>query len=73
MSVRTIVEFNHDYAHEIERREGLFVEMLGIALSSGSAEDWDMLRLRFGITLATSCHHSDIRKVVVNDHDYELG
>lgn len=63
MSTRTIFEFNHDYAHEIERDPEYFVKALLRYL--GSAGDDNAVRLeRFGVRLAWWGHHSAERKVV---------
>lgn len=66
MSQRSVVEFNHDYSHEIDRAPSGQVEKLLVqALASGSDESWEPLR-RFGITRVVQLHHSDDRKVVAN-------
>ncbi len=62
MSVRTIVEFNHDFAHEISENAPEFVKLLRRAMGSGSKECWERLE-RFGVTFAVSAHHSDERTV----------
>ena len=64
MSVRTIVEFNHDFAYRIaESPVGEFVDLLQNALRSGSRDDWQHLE-RYGIRFGVSTHHSTARKVV---------
>lgn len=75
MSQRTIVEFNHDYAHKLDGADDIrqvFARLVDHALRSGSKEDWEQLR-RFGITRIVQCHHSDDRKVIVNRHEYPFG
>ena len=68
MSMRTIVEFNHDYAHKID------VEMIGWlrrALASGDSRDWEPLE-SYGIRRAVMAHHSAARKAVVEGRDFPL-
>ena len=60
MSQRTIVEFNNDYAHEIERHGEAFVAILKTALASGDDRHWEALKA-FGITKGFQCHHSTKR------------
>lgn len=66
MSQRSVVEFNHDCSHEIDKAPTGAVERLLLrALASGSDEAWEPLR-RYGITRVVQLHHSDDRKVVAN-------
>jgi hypothetical protein len=69
VSQRTIVEFNHDYTHDIEEDGAEFVRALRMALGSGAREPWRQLE-RFGLRKAVQCHHSDNRYAVVNRHTY---
>jgi hypothetical protein len=71
MSQRSIVEFNHDFAHEIDDRSEEFIEMLTRALNSGSKESWENLYYSFHVTRYVQCHHSAVRHVVVDDHKHE--
>lgn len=63
MSTRTIVEFNHDYAHAIERNHASFLKALECYLASASEEDAECLK-RFGIHRIWTGHHSDDRRIV---------
>lgn len=71
MSNRTIVEFNHDYTHEIRTDRGSFVSLLIAALNSGSEPEWQALE-PYGVRRAVMAHHSDERSVLVNDRKYDL-
>lgn len=67
MSMRTIVEFNHDYAHEIKTARAELAGWLSLALNSGNDEKyWDELR-KYGIHKVVMTHHSDERKVVLKN------
>ncbi len=72
MSVRTIFEFNHDYAIEIERDPEAFVALLLRYLNSANSETADELRIRYGITRAWWGHHSTERRVVTKYEDKQL-
>jgi hypothetical protein len=69
MSMRTIIEFNHDYAHLITDEGPEFVAFLRQALNSGSERDWEKLR-HFGVRRALMAHHSQERKVSAGGKDY---
>jgi hypothetical protein len=69
MSMRTIVEFNHDYAHKIADDPAEFAAWLDLALKSGDQRRWDELE-RYGVKRAVMAHHSDDRKAVVGGKDY---
>lgn len=73
MSVRTVVEFNHDYANMIERDPDGFVMDLRTALNSGDKRDWKRLEM-FGLREIVQRHHSTPGKVVIGTHqtDYTL-
>lgn len=73
MSQRTIVEFNHDYAAEIEDKPDEFFTHLGRALRGGDKESWDFLERRFGLRRIVQCHHSDERSVAVRGTRYVVG
>ena len=64
MSQRTIVEFNHDYANEIERHGEEFVAILKTALASGDDRAWEALK-DFGITKGFHCAPSFSRVVAL--------
>lgn len=72
MSMRTIVEFNHDYAYEIKTRPDDFTCQLGYALNSGDKESWENLR-RYGVTRVVMVHHSTDRKVVAAGTEFKIG
>lgn len=69
MSNRTIVEFNHDYTHKIDRDAVTFIRGLLNALRGGDRESWKALE-SFGVRQAIMAHHSDKRHVVVNERAY---
>ena len=69
MSVRTIVEFNHDYAHRIDEDGAEFVAWLRYALNSGSSVNWERLE-QFGVRRIVQAHHSDDRSAMVNGTEY---
>jgi hypothetical protein len=69
MSMRTIVEFNHDYAHVISGSPEEFVQLLRYALNSGDKREWDELD-RFGVRRAVMTHHSSDRAAVVNGDEF---
>jgi hypothetical protein len=71
MSVRTIVEINHDYVCETEDLQRMFVAKLQNALRSGSDNDWEKLR-SYGFKFVVQCHHSDDRTVIVNGSEYKV-
>jgi len=64
MSIRTIIELNHDYAHRIEA-DTQFTDLLSEALRTGSEQAWETLR-RYGVTRLAQAHHSDERQVLIN-------
>ena len=63
MSIRTIVEINHDFGHQIERNPEAFLRALRHYINSTSERNGAELE-RFGVRVAWSGHHSDDRKVV---------
>lgn len=71
MSVRSIVELNHDYAHDIVRDPEGFIQALRFYLGSASEQDAEALQ-RYGITVAWKGHHSDERRVVTKYADKAL-
>lgn len=71
MSVRTIVEFNHDHVRNIFENGPEFLVSLRLALSSGDNESWDGLR-RYGIRKVVVAHHSDDRKVTINGRSHDI-
>ena len=55
MSNRTLIELNHDYAHEMGNTA--FLDALGRYLRGGSREAAEALE-RFGCTVISMRHHS---------------
>jgi hypothetical protein len=72
MSMRTIVEFNHDFVHDIRAKPEEFIAYLSQALNSGGKEEWRHLR-RFGVTQVVMVHHSTDRKVVAHGTEFPIG
>ena len=73
MSQRTIVEFNHDFGHEIWKRPDEFVSLLRQMINGGvngnpdnsrGAALEDQLR-SFGVTTSPTHHHSTKAEVVL--------
>lgn len=59
MSIRTIIEINHDLAHEIDTGRFEFCNaVMEVLRDSSSRDGWQALE-RFGIRLIASGHHSD--------------
>lgn len=69
MSMRTIAEFNHDYAHKIAAEPAEFVRWLELALNSGDERWWSELE-RYGLRRGVMTHHSSDRKVYADGKDY---
>ena len=61
MSIRTAIEINHDRHHKQRIEKAQLIEMLLQAIYHGRPEDWDDLRLHYGIERIYQCHHSDDR------------
>lgn len=59
MSNRTIMEFNHDRAHEIEANPEDFLECLGAVMRGLDREAMERLEIRYGVTVGRTRHHSD--------------
>jgi predicted transcriptional regulator len=58
MSIRTLVEFNHDYAHRIEEDGLQFLTLLEAVLRGHDKEATEELQHRFGVTVGRARHHS---------------
>ena len=58
MSNRSLLEFNHDYAHAIISKPDLFMAALASFLRSADDRQAEDLR-RFGITWHGTRHHSE--------------
>jgi len=75
MSNRTIVEFNHDKAHNIEAAPEAFVAAIMEMLRAGVNKYPDNARgvslddklSGFGVTTTPTCHHSDDRAVTIGN------
>ena len=62
MSNRTIMEFNHDYAHNIEENSLTFLELIGAVMRGLDREAKEELQSRFGVTVGRTRHHSTAMK-----------
>ena len=71
MSMRSIIEINHDFAYKI-REEPEFQALLSNALTSGADRLWDQLR-GFGVQRVVMVHHSTDRKVVAHGTEFPIG
>lgn len=58
MSNRTLMEFNHDYAHRIEENWLQFSELLGAVMRGRDQAAIEELRSSFGVTVGRTRHHS---------------
>lgn len=61
MSNRTLMEFNHDYAFEIEKNPKTFASLLGTYLSHGPSTDASIVDSlhHYGVTVGPMRHHAD--------------
>ena len=70
MGNRTIVEFNHDYAHKIDDDPEGFLRAIRTMLSSGvneqESDKRDALAL-FGVRTSPTHHHSSRAEIVLSD------
>lgn len=57
MSIRSLIEINHDYCHFIEKDPAQFVERLRYYLGNGARSSADELE-RYGVVVFGSRHHS---------------
>jgi hypothetical protein len=71
MSMRTIIEINHDLGHMIDNRPDDFLDALQALLSSANQNTAAALG-RFGFRVVETVHHSTDRKVVIMGEDYPL-
>jgi hypothetical protein len=71
MSIRTIFEINHDYAHKIDNEPEAFLTILRHYLNSGSKREAEALEL-YGLRRAWCGHHSTERRVVTAHDDVKL-
>ncbi len=71
MSVRTIVEINHDFGHSIKINPIEFCSNLMTAINSGSTEAWQDLE-RFGFRRIEAMHHSTPLSIVVDGRVVEV-
>ena len=59
MSNRTLIEINHDCAHDIERGKDTFMYLLGLWLRCGDREAREALADDWGVRIISQRHHSD--------------
>lgn len=59
MSIRTVVEINHDLVHRIDDNRYEFCNLINEATKSTSSKAWEELE-RYGVRLVVSAHHSEI-------------
>lgn len=71
MSVRTIVEINHDFWGEIKDDPEAFVRDLLRYIGSADTENAERLE-RYGMRRAWWGHHSDERKIVTKYSEHPL-
>lgn len=69
MSMRTIVEFNHDYARRIAANPLDFAELLNLAMAGSNDRFWEKLE-QYGVRKAVMIHHDEERKVVTKWGEY---
>ena len=62
MSNRTIMEFNHDLADAIFNRPTEFVGLINAVMRGCDRDAMEELRLRFGVTVGRTRHHSEAMK-----------
>lgn len=66
MSLRTILEINHDFTAMIQRDPIGFTQAVTDHLrSAGRPEIIEMLRTRYGVNIVETVHHSTPRSVVI--------
>jgi len=65
MSNRTLMEFNHDYAGQIEKNPDRFMLALNSYLNSADWGNAEELRM-FGINVIEMRHHSGSYKMIKN-------
>ena len=66
MSMRTVVEFNHDRGRRIEDKKDEFINLIGMMIRGGPSEYVREHLEYFGVEIAFMAHHSDERTVSVN-------
>ena len=72
MSMRSIIELNHDYTNKIREDPSEFVTLLTRAMNSGDHELWEMLE-PFGVQFGIMAHHSDKRSCAGKYSTCEFG
>lgn len=73
MSMRTIVEFNHDCGDAIERNPAGFVDAITRMINGGSGARGVTRDLEyFGVKVTPTMHHSDDRKLVTKFAEYDF-
>lgn len=59
MSQRTLLQFNHDQAHKIEREPAPFLSALGDLMRGGPSDHNLIVLGSYGVTWHGQRHHSD--------------
>lgn len=73
MSIRTVLELNHDMAGEIRRDpEGFVAALLEQVRSANNPETASRLRL-YGVHVIESVHHSAPRALVIDGREVRFG
>lgn len=72
MSNRTIMEFNHDFTHEIRADPaGFAAAMLEQGRAANNPHTIERLR-RYGVVIVETVHHSTDRSVRIEGKDIQL-
>lgn len=72
MSMRSILEINHDYADVIKRDPIGFAQVMLDLLRGGNNEPIRQNLRHYGVVVAQTVHHSTPRKVVLPFGEYPL-
>lgn len=59
MSIRTLIEINHDSANDIVRGKDTFMQLLGMLLRGGDREAIEALKDDWGVHVVSQRHHAD--------------
>lgn len=59
MSQRTLLEFNHDYGHKVEKDPEPFLSALGDLIRGGPSDHNLIVLGSYGVTWHGQRHHSD--------------
>lgn len=71
MSIRTIIEINHDLSHRAESDPVEFLSAFMAFTASANPRTAERLE-RFGFRVVESVHHSTDRKVVIMGKEFPL-